>query len=213
MNTDTAKVNSSTFWEAYYAKHREPANCSMFAAFVSPFLKEGKRLLEFGCGNARDSIYFAQQGVNVLAIDQCSNELDFLTDKFKDLDHLNFKSGDMTNLPELEASDYLYSRFTIHAIDRSGEQRLLQWASNNLKSNGLFFIEVRSIKDTLFGKGEALADNAFFTDHYRRFITLKDFEHRLESNGFDILYSLESNGLAPYKDDDPIVIRVIAQKK
>lgn len=213
MKSNTVKVNSSTFWENYYASHREPAKCSFFAKFVRPFLQKNKRMLEFGCGNARDSIYFAEQGIDILAIDQCSNELDFLTERFSDLASLNFQAADMTRLPTMEAFDYLYSRFTIHAIDKKGEERLITWAAKNIKQNGLFFIEVRSVKDDLFGKGEPLADNAFFTDHYRRFIIIEELETLLVNKGFRILYSLESNGLAQYRDRDPIVIRIIAQKR
>ena len=119
----------------------------------------------------------------------------------------------MTNLTGFEKSDYLYSRFTIHAIDKSGEERLIKWASSNLKTNGLFFIEVRSVKDELFGQGKALADNAFFSDHYRRFIVLEELINRLSENGIEVIYSLESKGLAPDKTKDPVVIRIIGQKK
>lgn len=205
--------SSSSYWENYYSKHREPSNCSPFAEFVTPFLKSGNRLIEFGCGNARDSKHFAQQGVSVLAIDQCENEIVYLSEKFKETENLNFLAEDMTNLSELEKSDFLYSRFTIHAIDKKGEEKLIKWASNNLKSNGLFFVEVRSVKDELYGVGEALADNAFFSDHYRRFIVLEELNNRFSDNGFEVLYSLESKGLAPYKTEDPVVIRMIVQKK
>ena len=153
--------SSSSYWENYYSKHREPSNCSPFAEFVTPFLKDGKRLIEFGCGNARDSKHFAQQGVNVLAIDQCEKEIAYLTEKFEETKNLNFLAADMTNLSELEKSDFLYSRFTIHAINKQGEEKLIKWASNNLKTDGLFFVEVRSVKDELFGVGKALPDNAF----------------------------------------------------
>ena len=119
----------------------------------------------------------------------------------------------MTNLPDLENSDFLYSRFTIHAIDRKGEEKLVKWAASNLKANGLFFVEVRSVKDELYGIGEALGDNAYFTDHYRRFIILEELHQQFTSNGLDIIYSIESKGLAPYKTQDPVVIRLIAQKK
>ena len=213
MKSNTAKIDSSTFWENYYATHREPTKCSLFAEFVQPFLKEGKKLIDCGCGNARDSIFFAQNGVNVLAVDQCSQELDFLEEKFKDIQNLNFLPADMTRLPKLEPLDYAYSRFTIHAIDKEGEDRLIKWVSENILQNGLFFIEVRSVKDDLFGQGEALPDNAFFSDHYRRFIKIRELEAKLEANDFRIMYSLEAKGLAPFKTKDPVVIRLIAQKK
>ena len=205
--------SSSSYWENYYSKHREPADCSPFAEFITPFLKKGKRLIEFGCGNGRDSKHFAKQGINVLALDQCKKEIAFLSDKFKSTKNLIFLAEDMTNLPDLENSDFLYSRFTINAIDRKGEEKLVKWAASNLKANGLFFVEVRSVKDELYGIGEALGDNAYFTDHYRRFIILEELHQQFTSNGLDIIYSIESKGLAPYKTQDPVVIRLIAQKK
>lgn len=204
--------SSNEYWESYYAKNREPAKPSLFAKFVSGFIEEGKSMLEFGCGNAKDSHYFASLGVNILAIDQCEKEVAYLNEKFSEVPNIRFLADDMTGLPELESQDYLYSRFTIHAIDQEGESRLIKWAYKNLKKDGLFFIEVRSVKDSLFGQGEALADNAFFTDHYRRFIVFEEFKARLKSAGFSILYSKEDTGFAPYKGEDPIVIRVILQK-
>jgi len=213
MHSTKNKETSQSYWENYYMKNREPGKPSKFAEFVSSFLVPGKKMLELGCGNAKDSHYFASLGVSILAIDQCAVEVEYLNDTFSNVNNLKFAAEDMTNLPPLEENDYLYSRFTIHAIDKEGEHNLTKWAFNNLKKNGLFFIEVRSVKDELFGQGEALADNAYYTDHYRRFITLEDFKARLEAVGFSILFSKESNGFAPYKDADPIVIRVIAQKQ
>ncbi len=204
---------SSDFWENYYATHRNPVACSLFAEFVTPFLKKGELLVEFGCGNARDSVHFAKQGVNVMAIDQCTKEIGYLNQEFADLGNISFLADDMTRLsPNMEKSDYLYSRFTLHAIDKESQSRVFNWSSANLKSGGLFFIEVRSVKDDLFGQGESLKDNAFFTDHYRRFIVLDEMLEEMKECGFKILYSQESNGLAPFKDKDPIVIRIIAQK-
>ena len=37
--------------------------------------------------------------------------------------------------------------------------------------------------------------------------------NRIENSGFEIMYKIEDKGLAIYKDEDPVVIRIIAQKK
>lgn len=203
---------SYEYWENYYAKHRDPSSCSNFAKFVLPFLKPDKTLIELGCGNGKDSIYFAQHGIHVIAVDQCTEELEFLSDKFKDLSTIDFRSGDMTNLQDVPNPDYVYSRFTLHAIDLKGEKKVLNWVSSNLLPNGLFLIEVRSVNDELFGQGTAMPDNAFFTDHYRRFEVLAELEQRILDTGMHILYRHESKGLAPYKDKDPSIIRILAMK-
>ena len=57
-----------------------------------------------------------------------------------------------------------------------------------------------------------MTDNSFVTDHYRRFVEFDSFTSRLEGAGFKVLYKLQSKGLAVYKAEDPIVIRVIGQR-
>ncbi len=204
--------SSYNYWEKYYNTNRNPSKCSNFAKFVLPFLSPGKQLTELGCGNAKDSIFFAQNGIKVLGIDQCTEELAFLNKQFKDEYDISFLSKDMTRLDDLPKSDYVYSRFTLHAIDLEGEKRVLQWVAENLLVNGLFFIEVRSVNDELYGQGKALPDNAYFSDHYRRFLVINELIKRLKKVDLKILYKLESKGLAPYKDEDPSVIRIIAIK-
>lgn len=55
--------------------------------------------------------------------------------------------------------------------------------------------------------------NAFFYDnHYRRFIVLDELTGALERCGFRVEYAKESTGFAPYGNDDPPVIRVVAVK-
>lgn len=106
-----------------------------------------------------------------------------------------------------------YSRFTIHAINQKQERMLLGSMARALKPGGKFFIEVRSVHDPLYGKGEALERNAFFYDnHYRRFLVLDELTEALRQAGFRIEYAREQTGFAPYGNDDPPVIRVVAVK-
>ena len=82
---------SLNFWENYYSNHQIPTDESFFARFVIPFLNEGDTLFEIGCGNGRDSVFFAKQGMKVTAFDQCEKEVGFLNDEFSDLKDLLFK--------------------------------------------------------------------------------------------------------------------------
>lgn len=205
-------LESKLYWEQYYLNHKMPSEPSPFAKFVSPFLGKGKRLIELGCGNGRDSIFFVKEGISVTSIDQCEKEIAYLNEKFSDINDIKFLASDMTNMKNDISSDYFYSRFTIHSIDSEGENKLLDYVSRNINPNGLFFIEVRSVNDELFGKGKKLGKNTYYTDHPRRFIELTELRTNLTKFGFEIIYQLESKGLAPYKEEDPTVIRVIAQK-
>ncbi|CUQ21651.1 class I SAM-dependent methyltransferase, partial [Flavonifractor plautii] len=129
--------------------------------------------------------------------------------------HARFVCGDFVShtLHQPESYDYAYSRFTIHAINQKQERMLLGSMARALKPGGKFFIEVRSVHDPLYGKGEALERNAFFYDnHYRRFLVLDELTEALRQAGFRIEYAREQTGFAPYGNDDPPVIRVVAVK-
>ena len=55
--------------------------------------------------------------------------------------------------------------------------------------------------------------NAYiYEDHYRRFIILEELVEILKWQGFKILFAGEQRGWAPYGKEDPIVIRIIAEK-
>lgn len=200
-----------SYWEQYYETHQLPASPSTFSVFVSDYLKSGHTLVELGCGNGRDSLHFGEN-LKVIAVDQCENEVKFLNSKFSS-ENLTFFAGDFTNLKKFDSSiEYIYSRFTFHSVDEESETRTLQWVYDSLNDNGLFFVELRSIKDELCGSGQKVAENAYVTDHYRRFSNKNELEKKIKEVGFEIIYIIEDKGLAIYKDEDPVVIRVVAKK-
>lgn len=53
-------------------------------------------LLELGCGNGRDAIFFAKNGIKVIAIDQVADEISYLASLYAENPH--FISGDFTDL-------------------------------------------------------------------------------------------------------------------
>lgn len=209
-------MDDKNYWSEYYSTHKNPTDASTFAEFIVDKLKEGKTLIELGCGNGRDSVYFSKHDVNVIAVDQVDDEIDYLNEHYGN-DNLTFACDDFTNLAETSNDliknskfDYIYSRFTFHSITEEKEDNTLEWISQHL--NGLFFLEARSLNDPMFKKGEALSETENFTDHYRRYMDLNKFIAKLEAKGFEILFKIEDKDLAPYKDDNPYVIRIIAQK-
>lgn len=204
-------MNDKSYWEQYYKKNPNPVEPSTFARFTSGFLHPGNSLIELGCGNGRDSVFFAQNNLNVTAIDQVESEMDYLNHKYS-LYNLDFKADDFTRLTSDKSYDYVYSRFTLHSINEEAEARVLKWIGSNLKDQGYFFLEVRSINDPMFQKGEKISDNENVTTHYRRYLNLEDTINKIENCGLKIIYQLESQGLAAYKDDDPMLIRIVAQK-
>ncbi|MEE1335182.1 class I SAM-dependent methyltransferase [Methanobrevibacter sp.] len=211
-------MNDKEYWTNYYADNSKPTDASTFAEFILPYLDENKDLIELGCGNARDSIFFSKNNINVMAVDQVQSEIDFLNEHYKS-DNIHFFCDDFTDLKNTEHDqikendfDYVYSRFTFHSINERKEDNALDWIKDNLKNDGLFLLEARSLNDPMFKQGEALSETENFTTHYRRYMDLDKITKKLEDRNFSIEYKIEDNNLAVHKDDNPYVIRIVAKK-
>ena len=206
-------IDNRVYWNQYYKNRVCSTQPSPFAQYVWTLVEPGKQLLELGCGNGRDAVYFAQEGLQVVAVDMSQEAIQSLQEM--QIPNAQFLCGDFIqpDLHEPEHYDYAYSRFTIHAISSTQEQVLLKNIFYSLRAGGKLFIEVRGIHDPLYGKGKALERNAFFYDHhYRRFIVLEELTESLAQHGFRIEYAEERTGFAPYGNDDPPVIRIVAVK-
>lgn len=201
------------YWENYYKKQAAPVIPSTFAKFVSQNLVEENILMELGCGNGRDSIFFSQNKINVIAIDQSKEEIEKLKNQYN---NIIFKCNDFVNDSQIytpDYNDYIYSRFTLHSINEKEQMIVLKNVYTSLKKGGLFLIEVRSTNDEIFGKGQLVERNAYiYEEHYRRFIDFNEFKEIIQEFGFEIEYAIEDKNLAVYKESNPTLIRMIAKK-
>ncbi len=207
-------------WNHCYKKIFNLNKPSLFAQFVRrSYLKTPATLLELGCGNGRDSLYFAAQGLKVTAVDASDYAIDELNQR--GVADAEFFCDDFVSSEQVYSRqyDYCYSRFSLHAINATQEDLLLTNVKAALKDGGKFFIEVRSVNDPLFGKGERVANttaegyvkNCFINNgHFRRFIERKELEETLLSKGYKLEYSAEKTGFAPFGSEDPPVIRIVA---
>lgn len=200
------------YWNQYYEKNfnnKEIINPSSFALFCQNnyFSHSEKKILELGCGNGRDSLFFTRQGHTVSAIDQ-SNTIN-LDQKKLSVIVSDFIKYDYT---KLENINVIYSRFTLHSISLEDEEILLKKIENKLDYGGIFCVEARTIKDPLYGIGNHISDTTYETDHKRRFIDAMEFIRKIFNMGFSLKYFIESNGLSVYKNDDPVLMRLIAIK-
>ncbi len=201
-------------WDGYYATSKQIFEASDFAVSCADQMKNQLNILEVGCGNGRDSVYFSSLGHNVTAIDPSDSAIGLCIEKHADR-QIKFIA---TKLPDLVCGndqffDVVYSRFCLHAMTEKEEIETLAAASNLLKPNGLIMIECRSINDPLARKGEVISANERIFGHYRRFIVLDELRKNLLNAGFLIKDIFESNNLAILADENPVVIRVHAIKK
>ncbi|MDF2859332.1 MAG: Methylase involved in ubiquinone/menaquinone biosynthesis [Neobacillus sp.] len=200
------------YWIEYYKKNLAPHEPSQFALDMRERLEKGKSLFELGCGNGRDSIFFGKNGLNVTAIDQAQNAIEELNQKYE---YIEFLVDDFVEslLYKQREFDYVYSRFTLHAITKSEQNKVFNNAYHCLKNDGQLLIEVRSTKDLIYGLGQKVGEHEYiYENHYRRFVDKAELEEELTTTGFKIIMSEEDKGFAPIRDQDPILLRIVAQK-
>ena len=204
------------YWNSYYENHLpKDGTQSKFAEFVLSKIEKGKDMIELGCGNGRDSLFFIKNGINMTAVDSSSSAIELLN-KFCKSENSQFVCDDFikTDLLADKKYDYCYSRFTWHSITVEQEDELLERLKTALKPGGKLFIEARSIHDDIYGMGVEVAKDTFYYDeHCRRFLRIEELTNKIKSCGYDIEYSEEKKGFAPFKESDPIIIRIICINK
>src|SRR5258708_19185192 len=117
------------------------------------YLKSGKRLLDVGCGEGADSVYFAKKGFQVTAIDNNKIYLSrlraFITDN--ELTNISIKYGDVI--------DYHYRQNFYDVINcllvgccmtRSDFEKLLIVLKRTVKRTGIIIMSLRNYLDQEF---------------------------------------------------------------
>lgn len=202
------------YWDDFYKRGRAKKAPSLFARTVINDMEKGKSLLELGCGNGRDSIFFGENGLQVTAIDASNVAISALQRNERKA-NMNFICDDFVCSPAVfvKQYDYCYSRFSLHAINEEQENEVIKNVFFALKEGGKFFVEVRSVNDELYGKGKCVAKHSFiYEGHFRRFCVLEELKKKLMKIGFEIENAEEKCDFAPYAGMNPPVIRIVAKK-
>lgn len=191
------------FWEnSYYRRNKITLENSTFSTFISEKIKPGDKILDICSGNGRDSIFFKKMGLIVHSFDLNFPEgLKEIGIHHRKLDLLK-KHKFFSQSPN--SFDHVYCRFVLHSIPENLEDYILVNSNWCLKKGGMLHIEVRSDKGQIPKKGD---------QHYRRLVNLKSLKDKLYNLNFEIITEKEDSGLSKYKNDDPVLIRIIARKK
>ena len=206
-------VKHKNYWNKFYKNSDQVKRPSNFAVKIRKFLKNyNGSIVDVGCGNGRDLTYFTNNKFNIIGIDISKNAIEICKKKIPKKIHQNLFVNDFIkfNYNKIKKNISIYSRFTLHTINLKDEKIFLRKLVN-LSNLDFLFIETRSTKDNLYGKGKKIGKNEYITDHYRRFINKSDLINKLKKK-FKILYVRESKGYSKFKNEDPCLIRIIAQK-
>lgn len=118
-------VDNSVYWNRYYKSRLCSEEPSLFARYVATLVEPGRQMVELGCGNGRDAVFFASRGLHITALDMSQEAISQL--RSRGLANATFLCDDFVNSDVHcpDSYDYAYSRFTIHSINQNQEQVLL----------------------------------------------------------------------------------------
>jgi tellurite methyltransferase len=213
--------DEKSYWNQFYSKFTL-AIPSQFCVLAAVEIKKDKPIVEFGCGNGRDSIYLSSQGFNVYACDLSKDAIDINQTKAQEnasayAGTIKFVAVDATNREQVESiinqartgggtdNVTVYSRFFLHSIDEVQEDLFLDALGAALVKGDEIYSEYRSKEDEALPKVHG-------KEHYRRYIDTPALVQKLQSRGFDAVYDITGRGMAKYKNEDPFVSRVIVRK-
>ena len=205
------------YWDDYYSSHDNVHYPTSFSEFcLENYLNRKSRILELGCGNGRDTFFFAEHGHNIIGIDssEVAIKSNNIRSKELNLDNLmQFFANDFTcDLSQYGKVDAVYSRFSFHTITEKEAQVVIHNVYHVLNKGGFFFIECRTINDPLFNLGKKLSEFERYTDHYRRFIDGTKFLHQIIKVGFQVRYFVEDRNFAKFHNENPVVARYVLTK-
>jgi SAM-dependent methyltransferase len=204
-------------WGDFYRSRtsaRVPTTPSPFATWVADRLEPRQHVLDVGCGNGRDSVYFAEQGHRVTALDGTSRarrlarrlatehsvrvrpqELN-LNDLFSAL-----TSG--ARFAHLKHPPEIYARFLLDAVEADTRQTFFRWAQMIQRRGGTTFLEFRTWQGTLRAKA--------FPFHYRTLLDPSRVVAEIERYGGTVVHREQGVGLAPFENENPRICRLIVR--
>ena len=219
VTIEEAEMSDRAYWDRFYQQdHPDISEPTAFARHCVSLLPESSSIFEIGCGNGRDAIFMARNGLRVFASDASQVAIDGVRERAQALPSihaLRLIAQPIELLDDRLAGelDAVYMRFILHAIQGDVASIGLRWAFRNLRQGGRLFVEARSVRGSLYGVGRPAGRDAFFQDeHYRRFIRLQELSEEIAAIGFRLDESVEAEGLAVHGSDNPVVIRLFVTR-
>lgn len=199
---------NNIYWNQFYANRAAPAYPSPFAEWVYNKWIAGNTeypIMDCGCGNGRDTVFFAKNGMYAIGIDSCQAAIDSAK-LLADENMANtawFMNASVTDISKIYGYHHVYSRFSLHSMDVATEDIFIKKSACKVGDRCILAIEARSTRDE---------ENHVNADHARRFIDANILLEKIYYQGLDVCHFEESQGLAVYKNENPWIIRIIARR-
>jgi cyclopropane fatty-acyl-phospholipid synthase-like methyltransferase len=203
----------SGYWNEFYAKDdltKRPLP-SQFATFVAGELNSPRRLIDFGCGNGRDALFFSSLGHAVTGVDASSQAVEHCAKVAAALgEPAQFVASQIDDpalpgrIPDVDLPTVVYARFFLHAITEQEQAEFLTCAASLTAPGDVMAVEYRTVRD--------ISNEKVTGSHYRRYLDPFAFQRDAASHGFEPTYAVEGFGYAKYLNDDAYVARCLLRR-
>ena len=172
------------YWNKEWASSEEwPTNNFAKKAYRLANQRHLKPLLDLGCGDGKDSVYFYKMGFSVTAVDFSIVGIN----KVKARDpHISRIHSDITKLNlDKNSFDVIYAHLSLHYFDDRTTIQIFKNIHRALRKSGLLFVKCKSVDDPQFGKGEQVGPTMYIRGHLRHFFS-KEYMSKVLSH-FEML--------------------------
>ncbi|KNX76809.1 hypothetical protein DA83_05375 [Pseudomonas sp. 250J] len=213
MSSISTPADRQAYWDDFYSRQDValPLLPSQFAVFAASDFPGVDSVVEFGCGNGRDSEFLAMTGLQVLALDASSEAVELCRQRTRSA-NVRYEHCSVQNSAEVlrafvadKRRVVVYARFFLHAIDEAMEAVFMDLLATGLPTGSLLYFEYRTKEDEQVQKK--------FGQHYRRYIDHEALICKLRALGFSLDYQVQGRGFAKYRDEDALVGRCVAVKE
>jgi len=170
-------------------------------------IKGKKNLLELGCGQGRDCLFFASKGINVTALDSSNIAIDQLSKRAKDM-RLEITTSTYDISQKLPFDDNTFDVVYSHMFFSMGFQwKELEFIFGEVKrilrNGGYHFFSVRNQNDKFYGTGIKKGEIYEINNFRIRFFTKQEIEKL--AKGFKILEIKEDC-------EEPVTLYLVSSK-
>lgn len=200
-------MNEPGYWRSkWIGELIAPPNAFAKRALKLIVGKNLRSLLDVGCGDGRDALYFSKKGLKVTALDLSESGIGKLKRQGA---RIRCRLVDIRNASLAENSfDIIYAHLSLHYFDDETTSRIFKKLFRALKMGGLMFVKCKSTEDPLFGKGRRIGENMYAKGHIRHFFTTEYMREKLR--GFKVIKIIKTR--SSYDGFHSAFIEAIASK-
>jgi len=234
------------FGSEYYSllyKHRDSEEAHLFLNKLIKLLElsPATRILDYGCGKGRHSIYLSKKGFKVTGID--ISEESIKASKKKENENLEFFVHDMRNYFRINYYDVVLSLFTSFGYFESDHEnnKVIKSAAGALKKGGIFVLDFmnaeKEIKELIpkerckinnidfnlfrYTKNNCIVKEINITNKEKKYnfrehvkaYKLNSLKTFFDENQFEILHLFGDYHLSPFNESTSKRLIVIGRKK